>query len=124
MDLLLAFIYAVGAVVCHQQPARSFFIDGQPLPVCARCTGLYVGAAAGVVAWCLWRAARGWRGVSVPPRRALRIVVMAAVPTLISVATGVLGIWDGSNVTRAWLAAPLGLTAGAVVAAVFTKDLR
>jgi hypothetical protein len=36
----------------------------------------------------------------------------------------VAGVWDGSNLTRAALAVPLGLAAGAVVAAVATKDLR
>jgi len=29
--------------VCHQDPGRSFFVHGLPLPVCARCTGLYLG---------------------------------------------------------------------------------
>ena len=34
------------------------------------------------------------------------------------------GVWDGSNLTRAVLAVPLGVSAGAIVAAVTTKDLR
>ena len=55
---------------------------------------------------------------------ALAIVIGAAVPTGLSYVTGIAGIWDGSNVTRALLAVPLGLSAGAVVAAVATKDLR
>jgi len=38
--------------------------------------------------------------------------------------TGVAGVWDGSNMTRALLAIPLGAAAGAIVAAVATKDLR
>jgi hypothetical protein len=49
---------------------------------------------------------------------------MTAAPTALSVLTGALGIWDGTNVTRALLAIPLGLAAGVVVAAVATKDLR
>jgi hypothetical protein len=32
-------------VICHQQAARSFAIWSQQLPVCARCTGIYAGAA-------------------------------------------------------------------------------
>lgn len=28
---------------CHQIPRRSFFIKGYQFPVCARCTGLYLG---------------------------------------------------------------------------------
>ncbi|MGN0696552.1 MAG: DUF2085 domain-containing protein [Oscillospiraceae bacterium] len=28
---------------CHQMPERSFFIHGCQLPVCARCTGVFIG---------------------------------------------------------------------------------
>ena len=34
-------IYLAGRVVCHQRPERSFVAAGHPLPVCARCTGIY-----------------------------------------------------------------------------------
>ena len=43
-------VYVAGAVVCHQKAERSFSLAGQPLPVCARCTGIYVGAALTVLA--------------------------------------------------------------------------
>lgn len=35
---------ALGYAVCHQIPARSFLLGGQQFPLCARCTGLYLGA--------------------------------------------------------------------------------
>ena len=58
------------------------------------------------------------------PRVAVRLLVLAALPTAVSLASGTLAVWDGSNVTRALLAIPLGASAGAIVAAVTTKDLR
>src|SRR5687768_17099872 len=124
MDLFLAFVYAAGSLICHQLPERSFFLDGRQLPVCARCTGLYLSGAAGFFGWFIWKTARGWRRFIVAPRAALAIVIVAGVPTALSYATGVIGVWDGSNITRALLAVPLGACAGAVVAAVATKDLR
>lgn len=124
MDLFFAFVYAAGSVICHQLPERSFSLDGRQLPVCARCTGLYLAGAAGALGWCVWKAGRGWRRFSLPPRVALAIVIAAALPTALSYFTGIAGIWDGSNLTRALLAVPLGLSAGSVVAAVATKDLR
>lgn len=30
-------------VFCHRDPNRSFFYKGRQFPLCARCTGLYVG---------------------------------------------------------------------------------
>lgn len=46
---LSGLVYLAGAVVCHQRPERSFAWAGQPWPVCARCAGLYLGAAAAVL---------------------------------------------------------------------------
>jgi hypothetical protein len=37
-------VYLAGSVVCHQRPERSFHLAGIPLPVCARCVGIYAGA--------------------------------------------------------------------------------
>lgn len=42
-NALIKFLYLVGASVCHQIPARSFFADPLKIPVCARCEGIYVG---------------------------------------------------------------------------------
>src|SRR5580765_7537453 len=42
----LAFVvYGAGSFICHQLPARSFHTWAAQWPVCARCTGIYFGAA-------------------------------------------------------------------------------
>lgn len=33
-------------LICHRIPERSFFFRGHQFPVCARCTGFYIGLAA------------------------------------------------------------------------------
>lgn len=124
MDLFLAIIFTIGGVVCHQRPERSFFIEGHQLPVCARCTGLYLTGAIGLVGWLTMKLARRWRPIAIDPRLAVRLLLIAAIPTAVSLISGAIGWWDGSNLTRALLAIPLGVTAGAIVAAVSTKDLR
>jgi uncharacterized membrane protein len=40
---------AIGYAICHQIPARSFQINGRPISLCARCTGMYVGVFVGLV---------------------------------------------------------------------------
>lgn len=35
--------------VCHRIPERTFIFAGQPLPLCARCSGTYLGALAGLI---------------------------------------------------------------------------
>lgn len=37
------FIDKFYSLVCHQDPSRTFFISGEKLEVCARCTGIYTG---------------------------------------------------------------------------------
>jgi uncharacterized membrane protein len=47
---LVIAVYAVGSVVCHQLRERSFHLWIAQMPVCARCTGIYFGAAATAIA--------------------------------------------------------------------------
>lgn len=39
---------AVGCAVCHRIEARSFHIGSRQLPMCARCSGMYLGAMLGL----------------------------------------------------------------------------
>jgi len=117
-------VYAFGALICHQRPERSFFWGVHQFPVCARCTGIYLSSAVGLVGWFGLKAMRQWRRMTIDPRTARTMMIAAALPTVISLASGTLGIWDGTNVVRAALALPLGACAGVIVAAVATKDLR
>lgn len=39
---------AVGYAVCHQISERSFFIGDRDTPLCARCSGMYLGALLGI----------------------------------------------------------------------------
>lgn len=50
---------AVGYAVCHQIDARSFHIGGHALPLCARCSGMYLGAMLGLIFQALVAPRRG-----------------------------------------------------------------
>lgn len=127
-----ALLYAFGGLVCHQRPERSFHLDAFQLPVCARCLGLYAGAALGACAAVVW-AGRGTAGAGHVPRATPgpreggpfvanhipSITILALVPTMVTVALEWLGLWAPSNAARA----AAGLPAGAVVAFVVTHAL-
>ena len=38
-----------GYAVCHRLPERSFLLGDRPMPLCARCTGTFLGAVIGLV---------------------------------------------------------------------------
>ncbi len=46
--------------MCHQQPERSFVLFGGTVAVCARCLGIYLGAAVGLLVRVSRRVAWGW----------------------------------------------------------------
>ena len=60
-----------------------------------------------------------------PASRRLRaVLVIAAAPTLLTVLTAQLGVWDPANALRAMLALPLGIVIGGLVSAFASRDLR
>jgi uncharacterized membrane protein len=48
-DGLLGKADAIGFAVCHRIDSRSFHLGDRPIPVCARCTGQYLGAMLGLI---------------------------------------------------------------------------
>lgn len=78
------------------------------MPVCGRCFGLYVSGALGALgAWVL-RARRAAPAATVT--RA--VLIVAALPVLLSVGLEWLGVIHASNVSRFLSALPLGGAAG------------
>ena len=71
-DLVLTGGDYVGAALCHRITARSFVINGRQLPLCARCTGMYLGVAITFVALLL---ARRERRTDLPPLPILLVLV-------------------------------------------------
>jgi uncharacterized membrane protein len=116
-----ALIYVVGSLICHQLPDRSFHVGDAQLPVCARCAGLYLGAAIGALAWAVTASRRRHSLPRVPTLVALAI---AGAPTALTYTTALLGLFDPPNVWRAALAVPLGAAAGAIVGAVASGHLK
>jgi uncharacterized membrane protein len=97
-------IYAIGRVVCHQIPVRSFHVWMTPLPVCARCTGIYLGAAITAVVL---------RGRFVSTRRNPKVVLLAAlVPTAATLAFE----WTTGIMPSHWIRALAGVPLGVAVA--------
>jgi uncharacterized membrane protein len=42
-------IDAIAYAVCHRIPSHSYFFAGEQMPLCSRCTGMYLGALGGLV---------------------------------------------------------------------------
>lgn len=99
------FLYEMFGRVCHQLRERSFYLAGHPLAVCARCTGIYFGFAAGVL---LYPLVRSLNRTDFPARRWL---LLAAAPAALDFALGLSGVWENTHLSRALSGGLLGLAA-------------
>jgi uncharacterized membrane protein len=117
-----AVVYALGGVICHQRPERSFRRSGVQVPVCARCEGLYLAAPFGIAGLMVTR--HRYRRV-IRSRSTWRWIILAA-----SSWTAVTLLWEWttgemtSNVVRAIAGGVLGAAVAASVTAVVVGDLR
>jgi uncharacterized membrane protein len=110
---IAAAAYALGSLVCHQFPTRSFHYGAVQLPVCARCIGIYGGAAIGAVVF----AARADRLGAASPRA---VLLASCVPVIVTVALEWAGAWAPGNVIRALTGVVLGVAAAFVVVGAAT----
>ena len=107
-----ALVYLTGHTVCHQRPERSFWRAGHPLPVCARCTGIYAAAPiVCLIALCLPAGplAAASRRLATP-----RAIAIAALPTLVTVLVEWTTGWTDAGV-RAAAGVALGLGGAGLV---------
>lgn len=98
-------LYEMFGRVCHQIPERAFYLEGDAFAVCARCTGIYLGFAAGLLFYPL---VRSLKHVATPARKWL---LMAAMPALLDFALDLVGIRANTHLTRSLSGALLGAVA-------------
>jgi uncharacterized membrane protein len=101
---LAAAVSLVCSAVCHQDPIRSFRLLGVTLPVCSRCTAVYLGAFCGITVFPLLRNLAGLFS---------KITYLAGISTMLlglDVAADVAGLWHNTFSSRSISGGFLGLT--------------
>jgi uncharacterized membrane protein len=63
---------AIGYSVCHRISERSFHIGSYQLPLCARCSGMYLGAVTGLV----FQSIIGWKRLKIPHWSIISVLVV------------------------------------------------
>jgi len=92
-DELIHLFDSIGRLVCHQMPSRTLRIGGHQLPVCARCTGAYLGLYIGYLLLPMRR-----RDKCGPPN--LWITLSMTVPIIVDFTTQLTGFRTSTNEVR------------------------
>ena len=87
-------IYAVFSLTCHQIPSRCLTLYGNPLAVCTRCLGIYLGFFLGTS---LFPVVRGLSSESLPKAK---ILILMSFPIVIDFAANVVSLWASPHVLR------------------------
>jgi hypothetical protein len=119
---LIVVVYGIGGLICHQLPERSYHLWAAQMPVCARCTGIYIGAVLGAFgarplrvlgARAFQASDHGGRSAeSLPLRRSRLLLGMAVTPTLATLAYE----WSTGEMPSHSIRAVAGIPIGLVVA--------
>lgn len=94
MDKLL---YGIGSAVCHQLNDRTIIIGGKLLPVCARCTGIYISITVSVL-YLIMR--RRWQGNKLPGISVTLIMAFSFLPFMVDGVGSYAHFWQTNNLIR------------------------
>ncbi len=110
---------AIGYAVCHRIDLRSFHLGERQLPLCARCTGMYLGAMLGL----LYQSIIAPHRAGTPPRRVIAVLISLLIAFAIDGLNSLFHlfsigptIYEPSNVLRLFTGTGMGVV---IVVAVY-----
>lgn len=116
---------AIGYAVCHRIPGRSFFLGDRPLPMCARCSGMYLGALVGL----LFQLRLGKRG-GLPPLKILLVFIaffiafgIDGVNSFLHLVPNAPVLYSPQNWLRLLTGSGLGITMSGLLLPVFNQSM-
>lgn len=124
-DGLLGKADSVGYAVCHRIVVRSFLIGERSFPVCARCSGMYLGSLV-TMAFLALRSPRA----GMPPRKILVVLGLLVLAFAVDGVNSYLhffpsapGLYQPSNLLRLFTGTGIGLGIGSVLVPVVRQTL-
>ncbi len=117
---------AIGYAVCHQIPTRMYHLDERPLPLCVRCSGMYLGAMAGLIYQFLRKPRHGgmptWKS-GIPFMILAAAWALDGFNSFIHLIPGVTGLYEPSNNLRLITGLGMGTAMAAIVAPIFHQTI-
>lgn len=113
----------IGYAVCHQIPSHSFFAGEQQFPLCARCTGMYLGCLLGLGFSWLQGKRNGFPPLWVWAAFSVFFLAFAfdGVNSAIGLLPGLKQVYPSQNWLRLVTGMGMGLAMGSLLAVAFTQ---
>ena len=115
---------AIGYAVCHRIDLRSYHLGDRPLPLCARCTGMHLGALLGLV----YQAILSRRRAGLPPKRVLAILFILAAAfavdglnSFVSLIPAAPTLYAPQNILRLFTGTGMGIVIAAMLFPAFNQ---
>jgi uncharacterized membrane protein len=117
---------AIGYAVCHRIDLRSFHLGERQLPLCIRCSGMYLGAVLGLA----YQAFSGRRSAGFAPRRVWLIFGLLAaafavdgINSYLHLFPGAPGLYEPQHWLRLLTGSGMGLAMAAVLYPAFLQTI-
>ena len=106
-------VYSIGDRFCHQRAERSFFINGNQMPFCSRCTAIWLGFAVGL-------------GLTIflkieLTEKFLLLILLGIVPIGIDGMGQQIGLWESTNIIRVTTGLLTGTVCGVTVGVIIDE---
>jgi uncharacterized membrane protein len=99
--------YSFGDLLCHQKSERSFFLNGNQLPFCSRCTAIWIGLLIGVSLILFYQIDLN--------ERFMLLIILSLVPIGVDGTGQLFGFWESSNLSRVITGLIVGIPIGCAI---------
>jgi uncharacterized membrane protein len=107
------FIYSAGDRLCHQKADRSFFINDNQMPFCARCVAIFLGITIGIGFMIFFRLQLDLKF--------LLLLLMGFIPIGIDGIGQQMGFWESNNLIRLITGLLIGIVSGITISIIIDE---
>jgi uncharacterized membrane protein len=107
-------VYGCGDRLCHQKAERSFFINGNQMPFCARCTAIFLGLAIGLGFMVFYK-------IKLDEKFVL-LIILGLVPIGLDGIGQLFGFWESNNIIRLITGLLVGFVCGIAIGIIIDES--
>jgi uncharacterized membrane protein len=107
------FIYGFGDRLCHQKADRSFFINGNEMPFCVRCTAIWLGITIGLGFMIFYK-------INLDEKFII-LIIIGLFPIGIDGFGQLFGLWESYNIIRVITGALTGFICGLAIGIIIDE---